>query len=95
MNLDIGEQLKKALIDGFKNAIDLFWGIGEVRELVISSVVGFVVYIISFKIVGLIMAEGRKYDIWFGRIGGKILYKIISIMIGFLIGIITYRLIGR
>jgi hypothetical protein len=37
---------------------------------------------ISFAIVGAIMAVGSKMGIWFGKIGGSILYVVVLYLIG-------------
>lgn len=43
-----------------------------------SAIIGIPVAFITFRIVGSIFSLGRSNGIWFGCIGGKILYYIIN-----------------
>lgn len=68
------EIIYKSLTYGFAEAFKLLWNIDEFKSLII----GIPVSIITFKIVRKIFGWGISNDIWFGRIGGKILYYFIN-----------------
>lgn len=68
------EIIYKSLTYGFAEVFKLIWNIDEFKSLII----GIPVSIITFKIVGVIFGFGRSYGIWFGSIGGKIIYYLIN-----------------
>lgn len=92
--MDYEDIVINSLVNGIKEAIRIFWNIKEVREYGISSIVGFFVGIISYRIVGKIMEYSRSYDIWVGREKGKLMYLGISTILGFLAGFTTKILVG-
>lgn len=71
---EIGKVINESILNGFIIALKMFWAIDEVK----SAVIGIPASIITFKIVGRIFSYGRAYGIWFGSIGGKILYYLIN-----------------
>ena len=57
---------------GIKPGLELIGSIKPVVNLAKIAFAGF----ISFPIVGIIMAIGSSFGIWFGKTGGSILYAI-------------------
>ncbi|WZL73384.1 hypothetical protein QBE52_01220 [Clostridiaceae bacterium 35-E11] len=70
-----------SLVQGFREAFQMMWGIDEFK----SAVIGIPVSIITFKVVGSIFRWGRNNGIWFGTIGGKVLYYLINTFIVWII----------
>lgn len=73
-NTIFSEIIYKSLTYGFAEAFKLLWNIDEFKSLII----GIPVSIITFKTVGIMFGFGRRYDIWFGSFGGKIMYYLIN-----------------
>ncbi|HEY8892908.1 MAG TPA: hypothetical protein VIM70_22005 [Clostridium sp.] len=73
-NTDISKMFYEPLINGFLLAFKILWATNEFK----SAVIGVPVSIITFRIVGRIFIYGRTNGIWFGSIGGKILYYLIN-----------------
>lgn len=72
--IDLGKMLQEALINGFIEVFKVLWTIDEFKSAIIGTPVAF----ITFRIVGSIFRWGRSSGIWFGRIGGKMIYYIIN-----------------
>lgn len=68
------------VIFGIKSGFEL---ISEMKPFVNLLKLAFVGSI-SFVIVGGIMTVGSKMGIWFGKIGGSILYVVVLFIIGYL-----------
>lgn len=73
-SIEIGKVFYESMLNGFIEVFKIFWAIDEFK----SAVIGIPVSVITFKIVGRIFSYGRAYGIWFGSIGGKILYYLIN-----------------
>ncbi len=78
---EIGKMIYEYMLNGFIIAFKMFWGIDEFK----SAVIGIPVSIITFRIVGKIFSYGRAYGIWFGSLGGKILYYLINTFLVWLV----------
>lgn len=68
------------VIFGIKSGFKLISDMKPFVNLLKIAFAGF----ISFAIVGGIMAVGNKLGIWFGKIGGSILYAVVLFIIGYL-----------
>jgi hypothetical protein len=68
------------VIFGIKTGLEL---ISEIKPFVNLLKIAFA-GIISFAIVGGIMAAGNKLGIWFGKIGGSILYAVVLFIISYI-----------
>ena len=71
---DIRKMFYEPFINGVLIAFKMLWATNEFK----SAVIGIPVSIITFRIVGRIFSYGRAYGVWFGSIGGKILYYLIN-----------------
>ncbi|MCE5221533.1 MAG: hypothetical protein LLF98_09795 [Clostridium sp.] len=91
--MELGEIIKQALIKSISEALTMLWNIAEVRNLVIEKIIGFITFIITFRIVGRIMREAKVYGIWIGSFWGKVIYFLISSIISGTIGYITGKFI--
>lgn len=80
-NIDISKVFYQSLIKGLLMAFKILWATNEFK----SAVIGIPVSIITFRIVGRIFSYGRAYGIWFGSIGGKILYYLINTFLVWLV----------
>jgi hypothetical protein len=78
---DFSKMFYEPLINGFLIAFKILWATNEFK----SAVIGVPVSIITFRIVGEIFSYGRAYGIWFGSIGGKLLYYLINTFLVWLI----------
>lgn len=78
---EIGKVFNESILNGFIIAFKMFWAIDEVK----SAVIGIPVSIITFRIVGVIFSYGRAYGIWFGSLGGKLLYYLINTFLVWLV----------
>lgn len=78
---EIGKIIYQAILNESIEVFKIFWAIDEVK----SAVIGVPVSIITFRIVGKIFRFGREYGIWFGRIGGKLLYYLINTFLVWLV----------
>lgn len=82
---EIGKMIYESMLNGFLNglymAFKILWQYDEVK----SAVIGIPVSIITFRIVGVIFRYGRAYGIWFGSMGGKILYYLINTFLVWLV----------
>jgi hypothetical protein len=78
---EIGKVFNESILNGFIIVFKMFWATDEVK----SAVIGIPVSIITFRIVGAIFRYGRAYVIWFGSIGGKILYYLINTFLVWLV----------
>lgn len=78
---EIGKVFYEALLNGFFEVFKIFWATDEFK----SAVIGVPVSVITFKIVGRIFSYGRVYGIWFGSMGGKILYYLINTFLVWLV----------
>ncbi|WP_410497001.1 hypothetical protein QTL86_09020 [Cellulosilyticum sp. ST5] len=58
----------------FNQVLPAFWQVDEFK----AAIVGMFTTAISYRLVGNIMLAGKNNDIWFGRIGGKILFYIVN-----------------
>lgn len=76
-----GKMIYESMINGFFMAFKILWQYDEVK----SAVIGVPVSIITFRIVGEIFRYGRAYGIWFGSLGGKILYYLINTFLVWLV----------
>jgi len=74
---EISKIFYNAIIDGYVEVFKVLWKTDEFK----SAIIGLPISVITFKIVGAIFRCGRNNDIWFGRIGGKILYYLINAFI--------------
>lgn len=73
-SVEVSKILYQSLINGFIEVFKVFWTMDEFK----SAIIGIPVAIITFRIVGSIFRWGRSSGIWFGRIGGKIIYYLIN-----------------
>lgn len=73
-SIEFGRTFYKSILNGFIEVFKIFWSIDEFK----SAIIGIPVAFITFRIVGAIFKWGRSNDIWFGRIGGKIIYYLIN-----------------
>ncbi|GKU29303.1 hypothetical protein [Clostridium folliculivorans] len=73
-NKEIYKMFYKAMINGFIEVFKVLWTVDEFK----SAVIGVPISFITFRIVGTIFKWGRSNEIWFGRLGGKILYYLIN-----------------
>lgn len=78
---EIGKIIYQSLLNESIEVFKIFWAIDEFK----SAVIGVPVSIITFRIVGAIFRYGRAYVIWFGSIGGKILYYLINTFLVWLV----------
>ncbi len=78
---EIGKIIYQSLLNESIEVFKIFWAIDEFK----SAVIGVPVSIITFRIVGKIFSYGRAYGIWFGSIGGKILYYLINTFLVWLV----------
>ena len=78
---DISKMFYEPLMNGFLIVFKVLWATSEFK----SAVIGVPVSIITFRIVGKIFRYGRAYGIWFGSIGGKILYYLINTFLVWLV----------
>jgi len=82
---EIGKVFNESFLNGLIMAFKMFWAIDEVK----SAVIGIPVSIITFVIVGKIFSYSRAYGIWFGSLGGKLLYYLINTFLVWLVMKIT------
>lgn len=78
---DISSLFYQSLMNGFLNVFKILWSTNEFK----SALIGVPVSIITFRIVGRIFSYGRACGIWFGSIGGKILYYLINTFLVWLV----------
>ncbi|MBU3190747.1 hypothetical protein K9O30_15010 [Clostridium bowmanii] len=78
---DISKMFYEPLLNGMLMAFKILWATNEFK----SAVIGVPVSIITYRIVGRIFSYGRTNDIWFGSIGGKILYYLINTFLVWLV----------
>jgi hypothetical protein len=78
---DISKIVYESLINGFVMVFKILWSTNEFK----SAIIGIPVSIITFSIVGKIFRYGRAYGVWFGSIGGKILYYLINTFLVWLV----------
>ncbi|OOM09437.1 hypothetical protein [Clostridium saccharobutylicum] len=78
---EIGKIIYQSVLNEFIEVFKMFWAIDEFK----SAVIGVPVSIITFRIVGEIFRYGRAYGIWFGSIGGKVLYYLINTFLVWLV----------
>ncbi|MBU3159517.1 hypothetical protein KPL37_07075 [Clostridium frigoris] len=83
--ISMGRMIYDSLINGFLLIFKILWSTTEFK----SAVIGVPVSIITFRIVGEVFRYGRANDIWFGSIGGKILYYLINTLLIWLVLKIT------
>ena len=96
--MEFGETFKLELLKGIIQGITMVLSIAEVRNIIVVRILGFITFIISFRIVGKIMREAKIYNIFIGSFWGKILYyfisSIVSAVIGYILGnFISYIII--
>lgn len=73
--------LYESLINGFVMVFKVLWSTNEFK----SVVIGISISIITFRIVGRIFSYGRAYGVWFGSMGGKIIYYLINTFLVWLV----------
>lgn len=78
---EIGKVFYESMLNGFIEVFKIFWAIDEFK----SAIIGIPVSIITFRIVGKIFSYGRAYGIWFGSLGGKLLYYLINTFLVWLV----------
>jgi hypothetical protein len=84
--------ISKENIYALSGIVILFYALGnnapkfisEIKPLVNLPELAFAGFI-AFAIVGVIMAIGRSFGIWFGKKGGAILYTVTLFIINFLL----------
>jgi hypothetical protein len=69
------------LVLGISNGHKLIESLKPLFNLPKIAFAGF----LSFAFVGIIMAIGNKFGIWFGKRGGAILYSIVLIIVGLIV----------
>ncbi|MDD4069949.1 MAG: hypothetical protein PHF05_05800 [Candidatus Izemoplasmatales bacterium] len=69
------------LIFGVKSGFEFISSLNPFINLPKIAFAGF----ISFAIVGGIMTIGRSAGIWFGKLGGSILYAVVLFIVGFIL----------
>lgn len=80
-SIEVSKIIYQSLINGFVEVFKVFWSTDEFK----SAIIGIPVACITFRIVGAIFRWGRSNDIWFGSIGGKILYYLINTFLVWLV----------
>ncbi|RKD34168.1 hypothetical protein [Thermohalobacter berrensis] len=80
-NVLTNELFYKSLLKVFVEIFKMAWQLDVFK----SAIIGIPVSIVTYRIVGFVFSWGRYNGIWFGRVGGKLIYYCINSILIWLI----------